>query len=64
VVQDLIEQPLEGAVIDDREHAERTVVQFVGRNVTREISQSPIQIVDVNLCGGSFSPRPPPSSGW
>lgn len=64
VVQDLIEQTLEGAVVNDREHAEGTVVQLVGCNVTREISQGPIEVVGVHLCRSFFFPRPRPSSGW
>jgi hypothetical protein len=30
VVEDLIDEPLEGAVVDDREDAERAVIQLVG----------------------------------
>src|SRR5207253_7009336 len=64
LIQDLIQEALEGAVIDDRQHAKRAIVQFVGRDVTREISQGPIQVAGVHLAGRLFSPRPPPSFGW
>jgi hypothetical protein len=33
VVQDFVDEPFEGVVVDDRQHAERPVVQFVGREV-------------------------------
>jgi hypothetical protein len=37
VVEDLIEQPLEGAVVDDREDAKRAVIKLVGGDVAREV---------------------------
>src|SRR5438045_18726 len=64
LIQDLIQEALEGAVIDDRQHAKRAIVQFVGRDVTGEISQGPFQVAGVHLAGRLFSPRPPPSFGW
>ena len=36
-VQDVVEQPLEGAVIDDRQDTERAVIQLVVGNVPREV---------------------------
>ena len=36
-VQDVVEQPFEGAVIDDRQDTERAVIQLVGGNVPREV---------------------------
>ena len=39
VVENLIEEPLEGAVVDDREDAERAVIQLVGGDVAREVRQ-------------------------
>ena len=37
VIEDLVEEPLESAVVDDREDAERTVIQLVGSDVAREV---------------------------
>ena len=38
--EDLVGQPLEGAVIDDRQDAERAVVQLVGGDVAGEVLQA------------------------
>jgi hypothetical protein len=63
VVEDLVDEPLEGAVIDDREDAERAVIQLVGRDVSREVRQGPIEIFRVDPPRRLFPPRPRPSSG-
>ena len=64
VVENCIKDPPKGTVIDDRQHAERTIIQFIGCDVSREVSQHGVEIffADMLLC--FFPPRPPPSSGW
>src|SRR5512135_3496351 len=64
VVEDLVAQPLEGAVVDDRANAERAVVQLVSGDVPREAVEGPIEVVHPDSIGRLFSPWPPPSSGW
>jgi len=56
VIQNLEGDPSEAAVVDDREDAEGAVVQLVGRDVSREVSQHGVEIAsaDVLLC--LFSP--------
>jgi hypothetical protein len=63
VVEDLIGEPLEGPVVDDREDAERPVIQLVGRDIAREVGQGPVEIVWVDPSRRLFPPRPRPSSG-
>lgn len=63
VVENLIEEPLEGSVVDDREDAKGAVIQLVGGNVTREVGQRPIEVVGVDPSRRLFPPRPRPSSG-
>src|SRR5262249_31089193 len=64
VVEDLVTQPLEGAVVDDRQDTEGAVVQLVSGDVSREAVEGPIEVVGPDPVGRLFSPRPPPSSGW
>ena len=63
VIEDLVEEPLEGAVVDDREDAEGTVIQLVGSDVAREVRQGPAEIIGVDPSRRLFPPRPRPSSG-
>ena len=63
VVEDLIEQPLEGPVVDDREDAKRAVIELVGGDVAREVRQCPVEVVGVDPSRRPFPPRPRPSSG-
>src|SRR5437016_1425022 len=44
VVEDLVAQPLEGAVIDDRQDAEGTVVQLISGDVPGEAVEGPIEV--------------------
>src|SRR5262249_61046002 len=64
VVEDLVAEPLEGAVVNDRQDAEGTVVQLVGRNGAGAAVGGPIEVVGPDAIGRLFSPWPPPSSGW
>ena len=64
VVEDLVTQPLEAAVVDDRQDAEGAVIQLVRGDVSREAVEGPIEVVGPDPVGRLFSPRPPPSSGW
>ena len=64
VIEHLVEEPFEGAVVHDGQDAKRPIVQLVGRDVPREVSQAPVEIGRPHLPGRLFSPRPPPSSGW
>ena len=56
VVEDLVGQPLECPVIDDRQDAERPVIQLVGGDVTGEVRQRPVEIVGVDLSRRLFPP--------
>src|ERR1051326_6222397 len=64
VVEDLVAQPLEGAVIDDRQHAEGTIVQLVSGDVPGEAVEGPVEVVRPDAIGRHSSPWPRPSSGW
>jgi hypothetical protein len=64
MVQDLVGDPPECAVVHDREYAERAIIQLVGRDVSGEVSQYGVQIVSGDVRLGLFFPRPRPSSGW
>ncbi|MEJ7640303.1 MAG: recombinase family protein [Singulisphaera sp.] len=63
VIEDLVDEPLEGAVVDDREDAEGPVIQFIGSDVAREVRQGPVEIVGVDPSRRLFPPRPRPNSG-
>ena len=64
VVEHLVAQPLEGAVIDDRQDAEGAIVQLVGGDVPGEAVKGPIEVVGSDAIGRLFSPWPRSSSGW
>src|SRR5215470_7876145 len=64
VVKDLIAEPLEGAVVNDRQDAEGAVVQLVRGDVPGEAVEGPIEVRCSDLIGRLFPPGPPPSSGW
>jgi hypothetical protein len=49
VVQDLEGEPLEGVVIDDRQDAERSVIELVGCEVTREVRECPVEVLGPGL---------------
>ena len=73
MIEHLVEQPLEGAVIDNPhspcswgkcgQDAERPIVEFVRRQIAGKVGQSPIQILSLEPISVPFSPRPRPSSG-
>lgn len=63
VIENLVDDPLEGAVIDDREDAEGSVIQFIGSDVAREVRQGPVEVIGVDPSRRLFPPRPRPSSG-
>ncbi len=64
MVEDVEDEPLETAVVHDREHAEGTVVEFVGGNVSGELAKSPVQVVTLDARSAFFPPTPRPSSEW
>src|SRR6202007_1909424 len=64
VVEDLVAQPLEGAVVHDRQDAEGAVVQLVSGDGPGEAVEGPIEVVGPDSIGRLFSPWPRPSSGW
>jgi hypothetical protein len=64
VVQNLVEEPFEGAVVHDGQDAEGPIIQFIGCDIPGEISQNPVQIRGDDSPLGFFPPWPPPSSGW
>src|SRR5262249_29458952 len=61
-LQDVVEQPALLTSIDGRQDTEGTVIQLVGRQVAREVGQSPIQVIGLNLRPAFFFPPPRPSS--
>lgn len=63
VVQHLISQTLESAIVYNGQDTEGAVVEFIRRDVAGEVGQSPVQVADVEFWDCLFSPRPPPSSG-
>jgi len=63
VVEHLVQDPFECPVIDHRQYAIRSVVQFICGNVAGEVFQRPVQIVTGDVRLRLFSPRPRPSSG-
>ena len=63
MVQNLVDQTREPMVVHDRQNAVRAVVEFVGRNVAREVGQDAIEVVFRDAVSGSFPPPLPPSSG-
>ena len=64
MIQDLIDESLEAVVIDNRQNAKRTVVEFIGRNIAREVGKDFIEVILLNALCRFFFPSPPPSSGW
>jgi hypothetical protein len=63
VFQHPVSQPLERAVVHDVQHAERPVVDLVGRQVAAERGQGPVQVFTVDAPFAFFPPPPRPSSG-
>jgi hypothetical protein len=63
VIEHFIHNPLERSIVDQRQHAIRSIVQFVRGNVAGEILQCPVQIVTGDVRLRLFSPRPQSSSG-
>ena len=61
VIEHFIGQPAKGAVVDDREHAERAIVQFVRSDVSRKVGQRVIKIFAGDAALRLFPPRPRPS---
>lgn len=64
VIQHLIADAFEAAIIDDGQDAVRTVVQFVGGDVAGEVREGPVKVGAFDLPGRFFFPPPPPSFGW
>src|SRR5437764_13508638 len=65
VIEDLVEESFESAVVHDEQDTEWPVIQLVGRDVAGKVRQSPIEIRALHVAGGLFSPRPPASfGGW
>ena len=56
VVQDLVGDPFEGAVVDDRQDAERPVIQFVGGDIAGEVRECPVQMIGVDPPRRLFPP--------
>ena len=55
-VEDLVEQPLEGAVVDDREDAEGSVIQLVNGDEAREVRQCPVEMLGIDPPRRLFPP--------
>ena len=56
VVEDLVGQPLEGAVVDDREDAERPVIQLVYGEIAREVGEGPVEMLGIDPSRRLFPP--------
>ena len=56
VVQDLVAQPFEGAVVDDRQDTEGAVVQLVSGEIPGEAVEGPIEVVVSIRATAFFSP--------
>jgi hypothetical protein len=56
VVEDAVGESLEGPVVDDRQDAERPIVELVGGDLAREISQRPREIVRGDASHRLFPP--------
>jgi hypothetical protein len=61
-LQDVVEQSALLTGIDGRQDTEGAVIEFVGRQVAREVGQGPIQVIGLDLRPAFFFPRPRPSS--
>jgi hypothetical protein len=55
VVKNFVQDPLEAAIVHDREHTEGAVVQLIGGNVTGEGTECPIQSPSIRA--SPFFPR-------
>ena len=64
VVENVVGEPFEGAIVDDREDAEGSVIQLVDGKEAREVGECPVEMLGIDLSRRLFPPRPPPSSGW
>src|SRR5205823_4674517 len=64
VLQDAKGQADEGSIVDQREHAEWTVVQLVDGEIAAEVGQRTLEVVGLNDGPAFFPPRPRPNSGW
>jgi site-specific DNA recombinase len=64
VVEDLVAEPFERAVVDDRQDTEGTVVQLVSGDIPGEAVEGPIKVGPPDSLGRLFPPWPPPNSGW
>ena len=56
VIEDLVQEPFEGTVVNNGQDAERTVVQLIGRDIPGKIRQGPVEIGRPHLAGRLFSP--------
>jgi hypothetical protein len=64
VVEHPTRQSPEGVIVHDCQHAERPVVDFVGRQVAAEGGQGLVEILGLDAGFTFFPPPPRPSSGW
>src|SRR6202050_3102064 len=61
VVEHMVDQAFERAIIDDGQDAKWPIVQLVDGDIAGEISEGPMEIGSVHLAGRLFPPQPPPS---
>ena len=64
VIEHLVAEAVERAVVYDEQDTERSIIQLIGRDVAGKVRQRPIEIRTAHVAGGPFSPRSPPSFGW
>ncbi len=56
VIEDLVGEPLEGAVVNDRQDAERPVIQLVDGDEAREVGEGPVEMLGVDPSRRLFPP--------
>ena len=56
VIEDLIDEPFEPAVIDHGQHTEGPVVEFVGGDIAREVVERPGEVIPRHSRCRFFSP--------
>src|SRR5262249_24534504 len=64
VIQNVGEDPLVAAIINDGKNAAGAIIHFIGGDIARKICQGPVKEVWIQARLRLFSPQPRPISGW
>jgi hypothetical protein len=65
VIEHLIQQALVLPIVDDGKHTGRSLIEFIGRHITRKRLKRPVQKRTAHLPWRLFSPQPlSNSAGW